>query len=195
MPVDWKQIHEHLDTVRMILESQSMRTPEEIRKLLKSRAQQYAREPENLEQNGEIIAVLDFRLASENYAIELSYIKEVIPLKTFVTLAGTPPFVLGIANLRGQVYSVIDIKKFFGLPDKGLGDLNKVIIIQYGGIEFGILADTITGVRTVLHRELQSAIPTLTGIRQEYLMGVSPDQLIVLDAGKILSDKTLVIDK
>lgn len=194
MNINWKEIHQHLALTRKMIERESARTPAEIRTILKTRARVLAREPEDPDKNGESINVLEFRLASENYAVELSFIQEVYPLRTLTTLPGTPPFVLGIVNVRGQVYSVIDIKKFFELPDKGLGDLNKVILVQHNGVEFGILADVITGVNSILLKDIQPPLPTLTGIRQEYLKGITRDQLIVLDAEKLLTDKTLIVN-
>jgi len=95
--------------------------------------------------------------------------------------------------VRGQILSVLDIKKFFELPEKGLTDLNKVIILSADGMEFGILADAIAGARTVAVGELQTSLPTLTGIREEYLMGITKDLTVILDAKKLLSDKSIVV--
>ena len=61
----------------------------------------------------------------------------------------TPPFILGIINVRGQILAVIDLKRFFNLPDKGLSDLNKVIILRRGGLEVGLLADAVAGVQAI----------------------------------------------
>ena len=96
-------------------------------------------------------------------------------------------------NLRGQVLSVIDLKKFFELPEKGITDLNKVIVLSSLEMEFGVLADSITGVRSVRTDELATGLVTLTGIREDYLKGVAPDRLIVLDGHRLLSDKNMVV--
>jgi purine-binding chemotaxis protein CheW len=60
-------------------------------------------------------------------------------------------------------------------------------------MEFGILADEIRGVRNVLSKDVQAGLPTLTGIRLEYLLGVTEDRLIILDGGKLLTDKNLPV--
>lgn len=194
MDFNWKEIHERLDTAWMKINNETSRAPEEVKKILKERAQLLSSEPEKQDLEGKCIDVLEFRLAYENYAVEISWVQEVQPLKSFVSLTGMPSFVMGIVNVRGQVYSLVDIKRFFELPDKGLSDLNKVIIIKNDDIEFGILVDSITGVKSVAVEELQPSLPTLTGTRQQYLMGVTPDQLIVLDAEKILTDKDLIVN-
>jgi len=73
------------------------------------------------------------------------------------------------SQCAGQILSVIDIKKFFGLPEKGLTDLNKVIVVRTQQMELGILADAVLGVRAIGLSDLQNSLPTLTGIRAEYL--------------------------
>lgn len=168
-------------------------TPEEQKAILKKRAQVLARAPKGEEDAGECLEVVEFLLAYEKYGIESAYIREVYPLKDLTPLPCTPPFVLGIINVRGQILSVIDLKKFFDLPGKGLTDLNRVIIIQAENMEFGILADAILSIRLIPVSEIQASLPTLTGIRAEYLRGVTSDRLVVLNVAKILSDPGLIV--
>ncbi len=125
--------------------------------------------------------------------METSYIEEVWPLKDFTPLPGTPAFVLGIINVRGRIVSVVDIKKFFDMPEKGISDLNKVIIIHDDKMEFGILADEILGVRNIALSELSPPLPTLTGIRKDFLKGVTVERIVILDAARILADKNIVV--
>ncbi|MFA7383924.1 MAG: chemotaxis protein CheW [Desulfurivibrionaceae bacterium] len=167
-------------------------SPEEQRLILGERALALAREPEK-EETAASLEVVEFLLAYERYGIESSYIREVYPLKDLTPLPCTPPFVLGIMNVRGKILSVIDIRKFFDLPQKGLTDLNRVIIVHDDFMEFGILADAILGVRLILVRELQTSLPTLTEIRADYLKGVNEERLVVLDGGAILSDRRIVV--
>ena len=100
---------------------------------------------------------------------------------------------LGIVNVRGQILSVIDIKKFFELPEKGLTNLSKLILLRADDMEFGILADVILGVRSVAADQIQPSLPTLTGIRESYLKGVTPDRVVILDGDKLLSDEKIVV--
>ncbi len=193
MSIDWDAIQNRLATASAALEQGATVSPAETRKILRERAQALAQEPERDDINGESVEILEFSLAYENYGIETSFVREVYPLKTFTPLPGIPPFVPGIVNVRGQIFSVIDLKKFFDLPDKGLSDLNKVIIVHGSTIEFGLLADSIAGIRSIPVSEIQPSLPTLTGIRQDYLRGVTKERLVVLDMEKLLADKTLVV--
>ena len=119
--------------------------------------------------------------------------REVCPMNELTPLPGTPPFVLGIVNVRGQVLSVIDIRKLFDLPQRGVGELDRIIVLQHGAMEFGILGNTILGVVQVPTDELQPSLPTLTGLRGEYLKGVTRDRMAILDAARLLSDENIVV--
>lgn len=137
------------------------------------------------------LELLEFRLAQERYAIETRFVQEVYPLRDLTPLPCTPPFIRGIVNVRGRILPVLDLKKFFGLPDKGLTDLHRVILLRGQGMEIGLLADIALGVRTVLASSLQPSLPTLTGILAQYLKGVTEEPLIVLDADRILADPNI----
>jgi len=170
------------------------RTRDEKKKqVLEVRARELARNTDKEKALGESIEVVEFVLAYEKYGIESSYVREIYPLKELTSVPCTPPFVLGIINVRGEIVSVIDMKKFFDLPEGGLTDMNKAIIVRNDQMEFGILADAILGVRTILREDIQSSVPTLTGIRADYLTGVTKEPLVLLDATKLLSAKNLVV--
>lgn len=166
--------------------------PETWNDILLARARELAQPPEQ-EADTETIEVVALRLAHETYGIETAYVREVYHLKDLTPLPCTPPFIAGIVNVRGQVMSVIDIKKLFELPAKGLSDLNKVVIISDGDMEFGILADAILEVRNIPLSEIQPGLPTLTGVREDYLKGITADRLVVLDAVKLLHSDTIVV--
>ena len=191
--IDWPAIHRRLENATSVLEQKMAPAPEEKKKILKERAKTLAREEKDDGRREEQLEIVEFLLAGERYAIESSWVREVYPLKDLTPLPGTPSFVLGIINVRGQIVSVVDLKKFFDLPSKGLSSLDKVIIVTDGRMEFGLLTDAVNGVREIPLRGIQPALPTLTGIRADYLKGVAADRLVVLDAGKLLADPAMRI--
>lgn len=190
--IDWQQVHDLVEASQWILKKDFAQSREEKAAILRSRAGILSRSLEEKTDTGHI-EVVAFTLAYEEYAIESSYVREVYPLKELTPVPGVPPFVLGIINVRGQILSVIDIKKFFELPEKGLTDLNKVIILHTDKMEFGILADVVIGVRPILTKDLQPSIPGFTGIRVQYLKGVTGERTVLLDAEKLLSDANIVV--
>ena len=193
--IDWHEVHRRLDAARAAGKRARTPDPEETKRVLKARAQALARQPGQAEAAGEHVEVVEFVLAHERYAVETRYVREVYPLENLTPLPCTPAFVLGIVNLRGEILSVIDLKKFFELPEKGLTDLNKVIVLQSGNMRFGILADAVAGVRRVPLVGIQPSLPTLTGVREAYLKGVTAERTVVLDAEKLLADERIVVQE
>ena len=159
---------------------------------LRRRAALLARAPLAAD-TGERIDVVEFLLGRERYGLAAAHVCEVLPLKDFSPVPCTPPFVVGIMNVRGQIVTVLNIGKFFDLPDSGITDLNKVLLIETAAMKVGVLADAILGTRTVRVEELQTSLPTLAGLRAEFLRGVTPDRLIVLHAAKFLADDAILV--
>ncbi len=188
--IDWAEVHRRLEAVRAVMGRALSPSGEERKRILKARAEALGREPAKRAEE-ESVEVVTFLLAHETYGLESRCVREVFPLHELTPLPWNPPFVAGIVNVRGRILPVIDIKKLFGLPEKGLTDLNKVLVIHSGDLELGILADQILAVRPVQLSEIQPPLPTLTGIRQEFLKGITANRLIILDAEKTLNTKLL----
>jgi purine-binding chemotaxis protein CheW len=167
----------------------------EAKKILRARAQALAKTPLQDSAGESRLELLEFRLAEERYALEARYVQEVCPFKELTPLPFTPPFVLGIVNIRGRILPVFDLKKFFGLPEKGVTDLHRIILVRGHDLELGLLADVVVGLRSVPMGGLQPSLPTLAGIGSDYLMGVTAERLIVLDLARIFTDPKIIVNE
>lgn len=170
--------------------SQSVRI--EAERVLRERAQALARPPYSPPVE-EQIELLEFRVAREHYAVERRHVQEVCPLRELTPLPGTPGFLLGLVNVRGRVLPVFDLKKLFELPEQGLADMHRIVLIRGNDMELGLMADTVIGVRSIPRASLQPSLPTLTGIRAQYLLGVTDERLVVLDLDSVLADPRILI--
>ena len=170
-------------------------TPSDRTTILRDRARALARPAEHAPAADTVLEVLEFRLAQERYAVETRYVREVSSLKELTPLPCTPSFVLGIVNVRGQILPVFDLKKLFDLPEEGLTDLHRIIIVRGHNLELGLLADLSLGVRSVPLSSLQPSLPTLTGIRGDYLKGVTAERLVVLDLASLLADPRIIVNE
>lgn len=159
--------------------------------VLRLRARELARVRAEVVQQ-EAIEVLEFRLAEERYALETRYLVEVYPLRDLTALPGTPCFLPGVLNVRGRMLAVLDLKKFFDLPETGLTDLHRVVLVRSDDMEVGVLADIVVGVHHVPVGQVQPAPPSL-GICARYLRGVTAERLIVLDVDQVLSDPKIIV--
>jgi purine-binding chemotaxis protein CheW len=192
--IDWQEMRNRLDGAATVLAQDAQPSPEARRSILKERARALAHDQDSASEAGEMLDVILFQLAAETYAIESVFVREVYPLRDFTTLPGLPAFVLGIVNVRGQIVSVVNLKTFFGLPDRGLGELNKLIIIRNDGMEFGILADLMLGTVSIPVESIQPPLPGISDIGAAYLRGVTAERVVILDGDRILRDESIVIN-
>ncbi|MGE5343793.1 MAG: chemotaxis protein CheW [Candidatus Omnitrophota bacterium] len=188
----WEDIHRKIRESADRLKKSFDLSPEERQAILVQRAQTLAQK-EKLPQLKAYMELIEFRLGDECYAIESIYIREVCPSTNLTPIPGAPAFISGIISVRGEIVSIVDLRKFFEMPETGLTDQTRVIILQSSDMQFGILAEEVTGSLSFPLRDIIPPLPTLTGIRAEYLKGVTQDHLIVLDASKLLSDKKMIV--
>jgi purine-binding chemotaxis protein CheW len=137
--------------------------------------------------------VVEFSLAGGRYGLGSAQVSEVLPFSNCTPLPCTPPFIIGLVNVRGRFVHVIEVGRFLGLPAQGIVDLHHVLVVRHAGIELGVLADLVTGLRRVPLAALQPAPPALAGAG--HLRGVTADGLVVLDASSILSDPRQAVDE
>jgi purine-binding chemotaxis protein CheW len=144
-------------------------------------------------QTSEGVPLVVFSLANETYGIATEHIKEVQPLRDITPVPCTPEFVIGVVNIRGSIYSVIDIRSFFGVQRTEIGDSTKVILVNGAGLEVGILADDVKGATSVLLNDIKPPLTTQAAVKEEYIQGVTKEMLIVLNLVALLRDERIIV--
>jgi purine-binding chemotaxis protein CheW len=192
-PVNWDNVRRRVDQLRVAIEHGWVPGPAESAHILHQRAEALAT-PLIVEARAtEEIEVIEFCLGEERYGIESSVVREVFPLNELVIVPCTPSFVLGIINIRGEIVSVVDLKKLFELPERGITDLKRVLLLEGKGMLFGILVDQLFGVRTLAIDAIQNSLPVFGGRRTDYLRGITKDRLVVLDGNKLVADPDIKV--
>jgi purine-binding chemotaxis protein CheW len=141
------------------------------------------------------VFVVKFLLSGEIYCIEADYVRESLPLKELTVVPCTPTFILGVINIRGQIFSVLNLKKVFNLTERGISEFNKVIIIQYEEISFGIVADAILGTKNILQSEINKAPYSQQTRKNEYISGVTSEGYIILNGAALIKSPKLVVNQ
>lgn len=114
---------------------------------------------------------LEFHLGNESYAVELLTVKEVITIPELTPIPKAPTYVSGIMNLRGQVITVIDLRKKLGIiPSKDNSQCG-VIIFDLKDRSLGVMVDSIHKVLTINADHIK-AIPDGDGTNSDYYLGV-----------------------
>lgn len=139
--------------------------------------------------------VLRFRLAYREYAIEMDHIREVILTGEITPVPGTPAFISGICIVRGEIISLVDMRVLLGIPEMGLTDLNRVIVLTDRSLTFGILADHITGIGTIELTRIIHDDTTSSAGAGSYIKGIAEGGLILLNTAALLSDPLMIIDE
>lgn len=162
--------------------------------ILKKRAEILAKDLKSENQNENEIEALVFKLAQERYAIETKYINEVYPLKDYTPLPGVPAYIYGLTNVRRKILSILDLKPLFGLPSTGEKE-KKIVILEGFDMEFALLIDGVEDVLRINPSHLQTSLPTLTGVRQEFLLGITSERIVILDGKKLLTSQHIIVDQ
>ena len=161
------------------------------REVLEQRARLLARVPEEPPRAGEVLELVGFVLAGERYGIESRFVREVARLTRFTPVPGTPAFVLGVTNLRGEILALFDLRHLLGVVTEGVTDLGRIVVLGEHRREFGLLADAASEILWVPGASL--AQPE-TAWGRTYVRGVSPDGVIVLSGEALLRDPQLTLD-
>lgn len=133
-----------------------------------------------------------FRLEDETYGINVTQIKEVLRLTEIAPVPGAPDYVIGIINLRGNVVTVIDTRRRFGLPQKESDDASRIVIIEVEGQVVGVLVDSVAEVVDLPTSAIDAAPNVGNDESSRYIQGVTSrdgELLILVDLNRFLSDE------
>ncbi len=161
--------------------------------ILKERAEELAK-PAEIPQDVSSLEVLTFQLVYHEYAVDMKYVRESVLSREITPVPGAPSHIYGVLPVRGEIIPLIDLRVLLSIPEKGLTDLNHVIVMTNGVITFGILADQITGITSIPRDQIGPLESTVLSKKSSYILGFAFDSLIVINVGEIFSDPDMIVD-
>ena len=123
-----------------------------------------------------------FNLGVEKYAIPLLTVKEVIRVPELTPIPQTAPHFLGIMNLRGQVISVMDLRKKLTIKESSSQETT-VMILNFGKNQLGVMVDCVNYVVSITEADIAEK-PTVSSTQDNEL-------ILILDIAKALSVEEL----
>lgn len=138
-------------------------------------------------QNGDI-QIVNFTIGEVNYGVPVEQVREVRDMQTVTPVPGSPPFVEGVTNLRGQIITVMDLRKRLNLPEKSYAS-EKIIIIDLGKHAIGVVVDSVTEVSTIRGPDIEKN-SEVTSTLDESILGVGKQSnhlTIILDIAKTIT--------
>jgi purine-binding chemotaxis protein CheW len=143
-------------------------------------------------QTAESVQLVSFRLAEEEYGIEITKVQEIILLGEITRVPRTPDYVKGLINLRSEVIPVVDLRRRFGLPAEEPTEETRIMVINVRGKTLGMIVDAVSEVLRVSQDQVVAPPAAVTASGREYLTGlVQLDNrlLILLDIERVLDDE------
>ena len=121
----------------------------------------------------EVKKFLIFKLGNEEYGIDIHKITTIIEKEMSIArVPGTPLFMKGVINLRGEIIPVMSLRLKFGLPEDTYSDDTRIIIIKLDEISVGIIVDSVAEVLE-LDEESTESIANIAGdLSLDYITGV-----------------------
>ena len=137
---------------------------------------------------------LTFYIGSEEYAVALLRVREIIEYDTVTRVPSTPAWIRGVINVRGSVVPVVDLAVKFGLPETPVTRRTCIVIVevQLDGQDtaMGVLSDSVSQVVDLGPREIEPAPPFGTRVKVDFLTGMAKlgkQFALILDIDRVLS--------
>jgi len=141
---------------------------------------------------------LSFHLDEEEFALEISRVREVLDFTKITKVPQSPPFMRGVINLRGTVVPVVDLKDKFGIARTDKTVNTRIIICEINlegdSTTIGALADSVHEVMEIEPENIELAPRIGTRLNTEFLKGMGKKDeefIMILDIDKVFSTDEL----
>lgn len=137
---------------------------------------------------------LTFRLAREEFAIQVLRVREIMGLQDITTVPQTPHYMKGVINLRGKIVPVIDLRLKFGFPEVEATPATCIIVVQLQACKetllMGLLVDAVSEVLNFAANDIEDTPDFGQGVTTPYLLGIAKMKgavKILLNIDEVLS--------
>jgi len=131
-----------------------------------------------------------FSLGREEFAVEVTQVREIMRMEEITRMPKSPHFVEGIINLRGQIIAVVELAKRLNLEGGERDSDTRIIVVEAEDIKVGMIVDSVSEVLRVDAEEVEPSPTLATDISSAFLEGVVKKDnrlIILLDLTKVLS--------
>ncbi|OPY28826.1 MAG: purine-binding chemotaxis protein [Methanocella sp. PtaU1.Bin125] len=133
-----------------------------------------------------------FRLGNEEYGADISQIREIIRAGDITSIPQAPDYVHGVINLRGQVTTVVNLRRRLSMPDKEKDSNSRIVIVEVDHTTVGMMVDSVTEVKYISGSQVEPFSGLLAaGQEQNYILGVcklKDHLLILIDLKHVLAE-------
>lgn len=137
---------------------------------------------------------LTFRLADEEYGIDICHVTEIVGMQKITSLPDMPDYLKGMINLRGKVIPVIDVRTRFKLPIREYDNRTCIVVVNISDNSVGLLVDTVRDVANIPESEIEPPAKIQKKSGNAFIKGmgkVGDEVKILLDVNKLLFEEEL----
>ena len=120
---------------------------------------------------------LSFGLGSEEFAIQVLRVREIMGIQEITAAPETPGYVKGVLHLRGKVVPVVDLRLKFELREHEYTERTCIIVVQIesreGKLLMGIIVDGVSEVLTLCANDIEDTPDFSPGARTPYILGTA----------------------
>jgi purine-binding chemotaxis protein CheW len=135
--------------------------------------------------------MVTFSLGGKDYAVDIMKVKEIAKFGAFTYVPNTMHFVRGVYNLRGEIISVIDLRRMFGVPvSEEKTEQESGLIVRVDDHLIGVVVDSIDRVVGISSSQVQPPHPIFADVNIQYISGVVEHEgrlYIILDVERIFA--------
>jgi purine-binding chemotaxis protein CheW len=134
--------------------------------------------------------MLTFRVGREEYGIDILKVQEIRSHEAATRIAGAPPQVVGVLNLRGEIVPVVDLRVQLDSSD-AIGASTVIIVLRLTGRVVGLVVDSVSEVVDLKQHAVHAVPPIASAIDAGHIQGVvDADQrmVILLDIESLVGD-------
>jgi len=114
-----------------------------------------------------------FTLAGTDYAVPVDNVVEIGRPSAATPIPNLPDWVVGVTSARGDVVSLVDLRRFLGLPRCEPGPRNRVVLARSADVITGLLVDRVEGIRSLTPPASGAAVSVGHDRVRPYIQGVS----------------------
>lgn len=133
-----------------------------------------------------------FALGKEKYGIPIQAVQEIRPLAPITRIPNTPPFYLGLVNLRGHLYPVLNLSRYLNLPEPVPSAKAKLVLVAAANLEMCVRVDQVLSIDWIADAEIEPLIEASANW-SPVVRGTTPQWLSILDPDRLVSDPQLVV--
>ncbi|ARB46716.1 MULTISPECIES: chemotaxis protein CheW [Alloalcanivorax] len=139
---------------------------------------------------------LVFSLGDEEYAIDILKVQEIRGYENVTRIANAPDFIKGVANLRGVIVPIVDLRLKFRLASADYTQQTVVIVINIGTRVVGIVVDQVSDVMTLTAEQIKPPPEFGISLPLDYIHGLGnleERMLVLVDIERLLTSEELAI--